>query len=751
MTRHLLLAGASALALASSPALFGQGAALAQTTAPAPARQPNEMQTSQLDEIVVVARRAEERLQDVPLSVTGLSSEVLESRTVTTGTDLQKLIPTLNVGVSIFGGTQQFSLRGVRTGVVSYLNDVPVNGVLADQMLWDLSSIQAVSGPQGTLFGKNSTGGAVLFIPRMPDDEIGGYVEGRVGSFNLREGVAVANLPVNDKLSLRLGARLSMRDGIVENLTGPDLQAQDHRSVRASALFRPNQAFSNYTAFNYAHRDDTPYAQVSGAGDGVPSCPAALPACVYGARYGAELAAQRSRGPRTVSIPLNASQTASPWQLTNVMTAHFGSFTAKYIAGYQKNEDRQFTSQLSIPLPVIIGLNRNETRLVTHELQFLGEAMDERLSWVSGLYFSASDVDNFNSYLLFAPIGTPHNNNTTQQTGGLTTTDSAAIYAQGTFALTDRLNITAGVRYTQDDVMTAQFGYSPGHVCNLPAALPSVDMATCTQRIAAKTDAVTYNLSIDFKIADDVLVYGTTRKGYNAGGFNPNINDADLEVVRPEFITDYETGLKADWRLGGMALRTNVSAFYAKYKDIQRTTSLVYDDLIVTGNFNAAAATLYGAQIELLARPVEALTLQASYGYLHTRYDSFKNALLGDVTGNKFAQAPQDTVNLAATYRRPLGSGELVANISYAYISAVAYSDDNLTTPGNIAPGYGLVDARLDWKNVGGGKFDLGVYVKNAADEDYILNSTDRTSSFGFDSRVYGDPRTFGFEIRYPL
>lgn len=743
MPRHLLLAGASALVLISAPTIFGLDVAHAQT------QPPKQEQASKLDEIVVVARRSEERLQDVPLSVTGLSAEVLESRTITTGTDLQKLIPTLNVGVSIFGGTQQFSLRGVRTGVVSYLNEVPVDGVLADQMLWDLSSIQAVSGPQGTLFGKNSTGGAVLFVPKLPGEEFEGHAEGRLGRFNLREGTAVVNLPVNDMLVLRIGARVTKRDGIIDNLTGPDLQALDHRSLRVSALFKPNSVLTNHTTLNYAHRDDTPYAQISGSGAGTPSCPTALPACVYGARYASELAAQRARGIRTVSIPLDVSQSASPWQLTNVLSGNFGALTAKYIFGYQKNKDRQFTSQLSIPLPVIIGLNRNETNLKTHELQFLGTAFVDRLKWVTGVYSSSSDVDNFNSYLLFAPVGTPHNNNTTQQTGGNTTTESRAVYAQGTYAVTDRLNLTVGARYTEDDVKTVQFGYSPGHICNLPAALPSVNIAACTQRIAAKTDAVTYNLSVDFKVSDEVLLYATTRKGYNAGGFNPNINDPDLEVVRPEFITDYEAGLKADWSLGGMPIRTNLSSFYAKYKDIQRTTSLVFDNLIVTGNFNAAEATIYGAQIEVLARPVEPLTLQASYGYLHTKYDSFQNALLGDVTGNKFAQAPKDTVNVSATYRHVLPSGELVANVSYAYISKVAFADDNLTTPGNVAPGYGLVDARLDWKKVGGGNVDLGVYIKNATDEEYLLNTTDRTSRFGFDSRLYGDPRTYGLEVRY--
>ncbi len=156
----LLTAAAAALLLGSLTGPFDR--------ANAQSRSDKYDTGSGLEEVVVVARRTEERLQEVPLSVTSVSGDTLLERSITSGTELQKLVPTLNVGVSIFGGDQQYSLRGVRTGVVTYFNEVPIASVLADQQLWDLSSVQAVSGPQGTLFGRNSTGGAVLFVPNTP-------------------------------------------------------------------------------------------------------------------------------------------------------------------------------------------------------------------------------------------------------------------------------------------------------------------------------------------------------------------------------------------------------------------------------------------------------------------------------------------------------------------------------------------------------------------------------------------------------
>ncbi|MDB5425357.1 MAG: hypothetical protein JWQ29_2773 [Phenylobacterium sp.] len=742
MTKKPLLLAASSLALLWGAPLIGQGVAHA-------AAADADRQASSLEEVVVVARRTEENLQTVPLSVTAISGAELQTHTITTGTDLQKLVPNLNVGVSIFGAAQQYSLRGVRTGVVTYFNEVPIATSTIDLQLFDLSSIQAVAGPQGTLFGRNSTGGAILFVPQRPTDRFEGYVDARVGNYNLREGTLVVNLPVNDKLKLRFDARRTLRDGPIKNLSGPALGAQERTILRGSLLFEPTDWLTEYAVMSYARRDDTPNGQISGNGGTLPPCPVTLPSCIYGARYVQELQAQQARGVRSVSIPVNVLQYDEPWLFTNVLSAKLGDMTLKYIAGYGGGQSRQLQSVLSIPLPVIIGQNAvDRSRQYTNELQVLGSSFNDRLTWQAGLYSSHSKSSGLNKFLLFAPIGTVFSDATTQQSGGDNEDRSKAAYAQGTFALTDKLNVTAGARYTKDHPSTSQVSFVVGHICALPN-FRNVDRVACRQNVESRSHATTYNLSVDYQATDDVLLYATTRKGYNAGGFNTGIDDPTLEIVRPEFITDYEAGFKADWTMGGVPIRANASTFLAKYKDIQRTTSLIYNGIIVTANFNAARATIYGAQLALLARPLPDLDLALDYGYLHTKYDSFPNSILGDQTGNKFAQAPKNTLNLSATYRHPMPTGQLVANANYAYISAVTFADDNLRTPGNTGKSYGLVDLRVDWKNIADRNVDLGVYVKNAFDKEYILNATDRTTPFGFISRLYGDPRTYGVELRY--
>lgn len=701
-----------------------------------------------LDEIVVTARRREESAQSVPLAITSISTEDLERATVTTGTDLQKLVPTLSVGVSIFGSEQSYSLRGVRTGVVTYFNEVPIESSAVDLQLWDLASVQALAGPQGTLFGRNSTGGAVLFAPVRPTDQFEGFVEGRIGSYDLREATGVINVPIAPGAAARFGVQRTVRDGIVRNISGPDLASQDRVAARGSLLLEPNDWLSNYTTVIYAERDEQPNAQISGTGGAIGPCPVNTLSCVYGDAYANELLAQVQRGIRTVSVPVDSFLYEEPWQVTNTLAAELGDLTVRYLFGYAETKRDQLASQLSIPLPVIVGQNTSTISQETHELMLLGSLFAGRLEFVTGLYFSEYSSDNLNSYLLFQQPGTPLNNFTTQRSGGETHNSSSAIYAQGTLAITDRLTFTAGLRYTEDEGETRQLSYVAGQICALPDFF-NVDRETCRQHIELETDALTYNFALDYQVTDDMLVYATTRKGYNGGGFNAAINDPDLQIVKPEFITDYEVGIKSNFDVGTVPVRLNASGFYAEYDDIQRTTSLINNGVIVTGFFNAAAAELYGGQVEITARPTPNLDVVAMYGYLHAQYTRFDNPLLGDLSGNKFAQAPEHTARLSMTYTHPLPQGEVAANVSYAYISEVTFADQNIGTPGNTAPGYGLLDLRLDWRAISGTGFDLGIYVKNATDKTYVLNATDRTIPFGFVSRYYGDPRTFGVELRY--
>ena len=759
MSRNFLLAAAGAVAVMAGPTIFGLDAVKAESAADLGA------EASELGEVVVVARRVEESLQKVPLTITAVDTEQLKVQTITTGTDLQGLVPSMSVGISIFGATQQYSLRGIRDGVVEYLNEVPIDSVLADSQLWDLSSVQAVSGPQGTLFGRNSTGGDVLFVPQKPARDFGGYAQVRYGSYNLTDAIAVVNIPLGDTLQIRLGGQFTNRDGITKNISGNDLGKLAHQNLRFSLLYTPLPWLSDYAVVSLAYRHDTPVAQVSGIAGTQASVNASLPGGAYAfyeflnpALYNYDphiyydsLLAQQTRGIRTVDVPMQSAADNKLYHFSNILKANLDPITLKYIAGYQGSDNHQLISDLSIPLPIIIGQNDDTRGMVTQEGQILGKSFNERLDWVAGVYYSNSWSSGLNSYLLFAQRGTPFDTLTTQQSGApVNNTRSVAEYAQGTLNLWDALNLTTGIRYTRDHLDTVQLGYFPGQICNLSS--PPADAATCRQAISTHSNALTYNISLDYQLNSNLLLYATTRKGYNAGGFNAGFPPPVPDVVQPETIKDYEVGLKSDGYFGSMPFRMNLSAYLSHYNNIQRTVGVIYPingmNTVVTAFLNAATATLYGSQIELSARPLPDLTLQASYGYLHTKYDSFET-FLGSATGNKFAQAPETTAHLSATYQHAVSAGQLVANASYSYISSVNFNDINLGEPGDRGPGHGLLDMRLGLENIGERRVDVSVYAKNVTNKVYELNASDNTAQFGFVSRQYGDPRTFGVEVRY--
>ena len=220
--------------IAIAAATLVSGSAFAQS---APATQVASAQG--IEEVVVVARRTEERLQDVPVTVTAISAQTLKETQVTQPGDLIKLIPSLSVQQEAVAGGANFAIRGIRDGVVTYLNDVPVGTLAINDQIWDLSSLQALAGPQGTLFGKSATGGAVLFQTQRPTKTFGGYLDGSYGNYNYQQLNGVVNLPVNDMLQMRFGVQVTKRDGVVKNDLGTALQSQNRQGYRASFLFTP--------------------------------------------------------------------------------------------------------------------------------------------------------------------------------------------------------------------------------------------------------------------------------------------------------------------------------------------------------------------------------------------------------------------------------------------------------------------------------------------------------------------------------
>lgn len=712
-----------------------------------------------LDDIVVVARRTEERLQSVPLSVTAISDETIRNASITTATDLIRVVPTLVVAQGLYDAGTSYSLRGIKTGVTTYFNEVPVQGVVVDNQLWDLGSIQAISGPQGTLFGRNSTGGAILFVPQRPTSDFEGFVEAGYGNNNLREATAVINIPFGEVLRVRIGGRMVRRNGVVKNTLGPDYQSIHRDFARVSAVFEPVSWLSNYTVFDYGNRDETPYSFITSPVNPTLGCFPGL-GCVYGNLPTQQGDQQNRFGIRKIASSFDTFLKNEQWGVSNILTAKLGqNFTLKHILGHRDGSSNQFKNQVSLDLPVQLGRNFvPKWKTTTNELQLIAGLWDNRLQLTTGAFISDQTVNSGNSYQLLGQIGQPFQDSRNSFNISTSTGNAKAIYAQGTLQVVDGLKFTAGIRYTKDKatLRTSQFGpafffFGP-QVCQLPK-VPGVDLVNCSRFLSAEYDAVTYNVSLDYAVTDKVLLYAATRRGYNGGGFNPNVpqaNDptAPQTAYGPERITDYEAGIKADWQLGAMPVRTNLSVFLAKYNDIQRSISGIDSTgQPFIGIATGPKATIYGAQFELTARPFRGFQLNGTLGLLNTRYDT---AAPGFVAGNSFAQAPKATFSVGTTYTHELDAGgTIVANAAYTHQSSITFQDVNVGSMFNRQKAYGLLDMRLDWNGIAGLPVDLGVYVKNLTQTNYALERQDVFQSFGFVGTVYNDPRSFGAQLRY--
>ncbi|NKI16540.1 TonB-dependent receptor [Spongiibacter sp. KMU-166] len=708
------------------------------------------------EEVVVVARRVEESLQSVPLAVTNISAQDIESRGISSGTDLSAVVPSLSVHQGGLAQPPRFALRGIKSGVTSYFAEIPVRNNEIEFQLWDVSSIQAITGPQGTLFGRNSTGGAILFVPQKPTDNFEGYLKAKGGSYNYREGEGTLNIPVSDSFKMRMGGQARYRDGLVENESGPDLNTLDRQNYRLSLAWEPSETLSNVTVMNYTERDEHPGVQINQDGP-VAQQPTGIVRLLYTPIfYQQYLDEQEERGQRSADLPYPHTSNDTRFSLSNILSIDMGSSTLRYLTGYGKSREDVFASIMSIPLPVVVGGVDINTRLITQELQILGSAFDDKVDYQTGIYYAHELRDSYAQLLAAEPalgdiyqpeVNDPIDEDSAEIVHYIAPDISKAIYGQITYHATSELSLTGGIRYTQDKAKGRFSSYSGGD-CALDESDESVDQENCVQTISDEFSAITYNLSADYSFNPDVIVYATTRKGYTSGGFNFDAEE-EFRSYRPEHLYDIEMGLKGTWEPFGIPVRSNIATFYSKYEDILRGVT------VETSNgrphkivLNAAEATLYGGQIELSVRPTSSLSFTANYGYLQSKYDEFVNPVVGDASGNSFAQAPEHTFSLITGYAVNTSAGFLSASVNYEYVSSTYSDDNNEGIEEAELPAYDIWGARLDWKGIFGSGFDAAVYGKNLSDKLYRLN-TQVAAPLGTVTNVYGDPRTYGVELKY--
>ncbi len=722
----------------------GSGEALAQVADPAdPA--PAASRSNEIEDIIVTARRREETQQTIPVAVTAFNAEALQAANITELENLSAVAPGLTVTpLNSRGNVPGFSIRGQRQGAGDVASDPSVVVYLAEaaqvrpfglaSALFDIESVQVLRGPQGTLFGRNTTGGAILVQPNRPQlGELSGYTSVRVGNLDRFDVQAVLNIPVTDDIAVRLGYNRVRRDGYVTNVsTGLGMSGEHTDTFRGSILFQPSSSLRNTLFFDYFKADQ------SGTGFRITAVRAASTGA---ARYPLVATLERFNnelGFYEIEGDLVGRSSGEAYGFTNVTEFDISdTLRVKNIAGmrYMSSNDAQELDGTNFP--VLQPVDFQQATQFSEELQFQGEAFDGNLTWIVGGYYFWEE--GFRRTLTVSLGSVPPNR------FGRVNNVSYSIFAQGDYKIVPDVTLTVGGRYTWDerDFLQTMLNGTTG-ACII-----------CAPNRSKSFSAPTYTVNLAWQIDEDRMVYAAHRRGYRTGGFNSGATT--LSATAPfdeETVTDFELGFKADWRVGGSALRTNFAIYRSNYTDIQRLIITFIGTDITNSIFNAASATIQGAEAEIQFFPIPELELVGSASYTDPDYQEFlvanPDGSVSDLSNNTFAFIPKWTARLGARLDVPLSSGSerrFIAALDWVYQSRIFYNETNSLA--GSAPGYGLLSGRLEVKNVVRG-LDLALWSRNLLDKQYYYSGSDSFSSaLGILYEAPGEPRTFGIEARF--
>ena len=685
--------------------LFSAAAVSIAATATAPAFAQStgaEPGAAGVEDIVVTARRKEERNQDVPVAITAFGSERLQEMNVVNTQSLQSSVPSLVVGANGQGSreTESPTIRGqgatyqASPGVAVYMAEVPLPGALSLSMqggpgnYLDLQNVQVLKGPQGTLFGRNTTGGAILLSPQKPTERMEGYIQLQGGSYNDRELQAVVNIPViEDKLLVRFAGEIVDRDGYTKDVKwNKDRDDKHYWTGRLGVTWRPTDKIENYLmAYNTWSRNNGPGLVGQGFNLDVFGGPYFQCATASCSEYQSLVDAQRARGPRKIGLSVDEFSKIETWGVTDTLDFQLtDNLALRNIASYAelKNyfssdsdgfdspsyDDNPFTAR-SIP--------RDNFKQYSEELQLRGKAFDSKLDYVIGGFYFKNEPNGLQQAgsLTLCPLSfrsfcedpgpTPDGASNTfngQLIYGVTQ-ESYAAYAQGTYDLggvsdvLDGLRLTLGYRYTWDKVdgFATPFIATPypsasvlvpdgNNFTCFASGTRALTRDQCTFTSSQEESKPTWTAGLDYKLRPDLLLYGKVSRGYKAGGFNSSAVRAETRTFGPEFVTAYELGFKSDFTIAGMPARLNADIFRTDYDKIQRASG---DTNIATGAAGAqiisvAAARIDGVEVEAVVKPIPPLEFGLSYSHLDAKYTKYDFPLpLGvvqveDCDGNAF-------------------------------------------------------------------------------------------------------------------
>lgn len=703
------------------------------STAFVPAAIAQEKQARVIEEVIVTARRREESLQDIPVAVSVLSGDFIREQNITELNDLGTQVPSFRVST---GGTSTnepvLSIRGQRptdsaisldAAIPIYFNDVvltPSTGT--NLVMYDLENVQVLKGPQGTLFGRNSTGGALLLTSTRPGLEPGGYVEGKIGDYNLFALEGAVDVPLSDALQARVAGRVQQRDGYQENKAGnglDDTWDEDSKAMRVTLNFEQDKV-SNLFVLGYDENDMLARVPVPQAFNASVSLGKSVNALFnYAGQIDAALAWQKSHDADQIKTDVKADDMVENTVLSNITEFDLGdSLTIKNIFGYRDMTWDRTNDADGTALPIFgaitsgIGpddgsvVTRNSPLLSTeaeqfsNEVQLLGSAAEGKVDWITGLYWYQMEGSQRGDVQVAGPNPDhPGIQQFPQQLqavaalgiyqsapAGDVVNEAMGLFGEATYRFDEQLSATFGLRQSWDDREVTVRNFS-GLGLSAPTYRCAVTdrngdpVPSCQRTESESFDSPTWRVSLNYTPDDAQLVYGSISTGYRSGGFNIRGSDnATLEPFDEETVTTFEVGHKGDWYVGDVPLRTNFAAYYQDYQDIQKTQAVQTASGFGTATVNAGEAEIMGLEFDVMVPVTERLTATVAYSYVDAGYkewdssQTWTNAQTGqresvevDLKDSEFVYMPEQSLTASLRYELPvdasIGSMSLMASI----------------------------------------------------------------------------------------
>ena len=775
-----------------------------------------------MEEVVVTARKREETAQSVPIPISALGGDRLEARNITEIQDITKLTPNLNFSAQGINSTvTNVFLRGIGQSNWSETQD-PKIGIYIDGVylsrpqggmvdLIDIDRVEVLRGPQGTLFGRNTTAGLIHIITKDPTEALEGFANLGIGTEGHVVMRGVLNVPMGDNLSGRFAVMSKETDGFIKNqITGKDQGNEDSQSLRASFKYTGDTYNARLT---YDHFESDELATLSSCRFAAPAngaLAAGFPAVAYLAgTYDTMrqncLETSRHLG-RDNNPNQNATSETDSYTLTQSLDLGIGALTM--ISNHREIENYNGTwgwgmgsgnSPTTTTTNLLDVINyAQEFDIDSHEIRLSGDT--DKLSWTIGAYtfeeenYGIVDVPVLGGYTPPAPTAWPffyvvipgvlnvaQTVMGTQMFGSRTqyndvTNGNDAFFAEGTFVLNDKTDITVGVRKTEDDRKytrgqylyvgnNAQGPFDPGNNCpgNIDPTTMVARAETCYQEV--DYSETTSRVILSHATTENLMTYYSYSKGYSSGGFNQAI---DMKAFLPEISDNYEVGFKSTLRDG--TVRLNGTYFYNIYENQQITVGRVIDGQPTADIINAKEAQIEGIELELLAQLSDSWAMTVTYGFMDGKYNSFTvddysydpttfvtSITTRDLSDTSFGYSGDNgksyTFDMALIHTQTLSSGANV--VSQIGLTKRDNSWGTLRhTPGSGMPGYSLIDGRIAY-SLPDGVTTITLWGTNLTDKEYVSSMLWQGGdpeigdpSLGMTGEWWGQPRRFGIEWR---